>query len=582
MTKVSEPGIYEGYSKAVYDGWKRFSQYIVMRDGVRIALDYYRPTKDGILEEDPLPVVWIFTPYDYRTVFATGKFTDGTEYTPYVEEDTLGHARYLSTHGYVFAIADVRGTGASFGYRQSVNSDEEAWDGYEICRWLSEQSWCDGNVGTFGFSYYGSTQLEMIRKRPPALKASFIGMTDLDKYDGWVRGGSLRAFGTQPDMAYMEDLKNIAVETDGTEAERNEVLKKAVMQHRFSTQQSENMKRCPFRDSWCDATDTRFWENVSHTTYLEDINASDTAIYLYGGWRDVFRRDTVMMYRNLKNAGKLLLGPWWHMDHRPGFDMAAEKLRFFDYWLKGIDNGILAEDPIYYITGNKPRENEWSYAKSWPLPDSERRSLFLSTGKSGTASSINDGALSETAPEDEEGSDVYKVIYDISENIDNHTETVDRDSKGVTYTSEPLQEDMEVTGHPLMELWVSTTSDDGDFIVHLIDVDEEGRGTYITDGKLRASLRSVSEPPYDFMGLPWHRCSSEDEHKLVPGRPYKLQMDLMPMSHLFRKGHRIRVTVTCACQKVYFIRENEAPEVTFYRNVIHTSYITLPVTANKK
>ena len=240
------------------------------------------------------------------------------------------------------------------------------------------------------------------------------------------------------------------------------------------------------------------------------------------------------------------------------------------------------EDPIYYITGNKSRENGWSYAKSWPLPDSERKSLFLSAGKSGTASSINDGMLSETTPEDEEGADVYKVIYDICENIDNHTETVDRDSKGVTYTSETLQEDMEVTGHPLMELWVSTTSDDGDFIVHLIDVDEEGRGTYITDGKLRASLRNVSEPPYDFMGLPWHRCNRADEHKLIPGRPYKLQMDLMPMSHLFRKGHRIRVTVTCACQKVYFVRENEAPRVTFYRNTIHTSYITLPVTANKK
>lgn len=75
MNKVSKPGVYSGYSEALYDGWKRFSEYVTMRDGVRIAVDYYRPTKNGITEENPLPVVWIFTPYDYRTVFATGRYS---------------------------------------------------------------------------------------------------------------------------------------------------------------------------------------------------------------------------------------------------------------------------------------------------------------------------------------------------------------------------------------------------------------------------------------------------------------------------------------------------------------------------
>lgn len=577
MNKVSKPGIYNGYSEAVYDGWKRFSEYVTMRDGVRIAVDYYRPTKNGVAEEKPLPVVWIFTPYDYRTVFATGRFSDGREYTPYSEEDTLGQAKLLAAHGYVFAAAEVRGTGASFGFRQSVNSEIEAWDGYEICKWLASQSWSNGNVGTFGYSYYGATQLEMMRKNPPGLKGAFIGMTDIDKYDGWVRGGSLRAFGTQPDAAYMLAMNNIPVSDEKNDEKGKDLLEKAVMQHRFSTKQGENMRACPYRDSWCEETDTNLWQNISNTSYLKEINNSDTLVYLYGGWRDVFRRDTIMMYRNMTNAKKMLFGPWHHMDYRPGFDMAAEKLRFFDYCLKGIENGIMDEPPIYYSTGGTKEENEWNFAYTWPLPGTENISMFFSEGKSGSAPSFNDGMLTLYPPETENMKDDYKVIYDIKENLDNDLETTDRDEKGVTYTTAPLEEDMKVAGYPLMDMWISSTADDGDFFVFLEDIDEKGNGTYITDGKLRASFRTVTAPYYDFGGLPWHRCNKEDEHKLIPGKPYRLEIDLMPMSHLFRKGHRIRITVTCACNKIFFLQEENAPIVSIYRDLVHTSYIRLPL-----
>ncbi len=575
MKKVSEPGTYSGYSEAIYHGWKRFSQYVMMRDGVKIAVDYYRPVRDGIVEEKPLPVIWIFTPYDYRTLFATERFADGTAYTPYVEEDTMGAAKRLVSHGYVFAAAEVRGTGASFGYRQTVNGDQEAWDGYELCHWLAHQSWCNGKVGTMGYSYYGATQLEMLRKNPPALRAAFIGMTDLDKYDGWVRGGSLRAFGTQPDAGYLEDLNHIPV-GDPDDEEAKKQLKQAVQQHKYSSKQRENMKGCPYRDSWCEETDSRLWENLSHTTYLDDINKSQTAVYLYGGWRDVFRRDTVVMYENLKLRKKMLLGPWHHMDYRPGFDLAAEQLRFFGYWLKGIDNQIMNQDPIYYSVGNLYPDVEWTFARKWPPEGMEHLSLFLGEGKSGTASSVNDGSLSLQPPKREEQKDLYQVRYDIEENLDDDTETVDRDSKGLTYTSHALKEELIIAGHPIMELWISSTSNDGDFFIFLEDVDETGKGHYITDGKLRASLRSVSKAPYDYLGLPWHRCSHEDEHKLKPGKPYRLQIDLLPTAYRFKKGHRIRVTITCACSKIYYLEEEHPPVISVYRDSIHTSYLRIP------
>lgn len=576
MEKISAPGMYKGYSEAIYDDWKRFSEYVTMRDGVKLAVDYYRPMRAGKTEEKPLPVVWLYTPYDYRTVLATGKSNDGTPHSQETTEDQFAAGKLLVSHGYIFAVVEVRGTGASFGYRKSVNSELEAQDGFEICQWMSEQSWCDGNLGTFGYSYYGATQMELLRKHHKSLKACFIGMTDFDKYDGWVRGGSLRAFGTRPDHAYLEDLRNVPV-GEVCDEKGKHMLEKAVSQHRFSTNQSDSMRSCPYRDSWCEATDTKLWENISHSTYLKEINNADTAVYLYGGWRDVFRRDTVIKYRNLKLPKKMLFGPWHHMDNRPGFDLAIEKLRFFDYWLKKINNGIMEEPPIYYSIGNMPEENQWHFANDWPLTDIKKKSLFFAAENESDTQYDNKRLLAESAPEHEEAFDEYLVNYDIHENVDNDTVTEERDAKGVTYTTLPLTEELKVVGHPMVDLWISSSTDDGDFFVHLIDVDENGKGTYISDGKLRASLRSTAVPPYDFAGLPWHRCYKEDEHKMIPQKPYRLQIDLLPMSHLFKKGHKIRITVTCACGKIYFIEEKEAPIIKIYRDAVHTSYLTLPI-----
>lgn len=574
--KISKPGEYQGYSEAKYDAWKRYSEYVVMRDGVRLAVDYYRPMENGNVVEEPLPVVWLFTPYDWRTVLATGKYANGKEHTPFSEEDVVGQAKLLASHGYIFAVGEVRGTGASFGFRQAVNNDLEAWDGFEICQWLSEQSWCNGKVGSLGYSYSGATQLGMIRKNPPALKAAFIGMSDLDKYDARTRGGIMRAFGVPTEYSYMDDLKNICVGIEGKKADKI-IHENAVRQHRFSTQQEKSMMSCPYRDSWCEETDSNIWETLSNTTYLNEINSADTQIYLYGGWRDVFRRDTVLMYKNLKKADKMLFGPWHHLDYRPGFDIALEKLRFFDYWLKGIDNGLMDEPPVYYSMGNTVSGITWDFAEDWPLPDTRYKSLFFAGGKSKTTFSVNDGLLTENAPLDENQNDKYKVRYDIMENQDDEEITIDRDTKGITYTSDILTEDLMVVGHPIVDFWISTTATDGDFFIYLIDVDENGNGCYITDAKLRASMRKQSQPPYDFIGLPWHPCNKEDEHKLIPGKLYRLETDMMPMSHVLKKGHRIRITITCACKGFFFQQENEPPVVTIHRDAIHTSYVKLPV-----
>ena len=150
-------------------------------------------------------------------------------------------------------------------------------------------------------------------------------------------------------------------------------------------------------------------------------------------------------------------------------------------------------------------------------------------------------------------------------------------------------EDVELTGHPVVHLWVTSTAADGDFFVYLEEAEETGGGRnrgagqkheshYITEGKLRASHRALSEPPYDYLGLPYHRSFAEDIVDLPGGAPVELIFDLLPTSNIFDKGHRIRVTVTCADKDSTQTPElSPAPTVSVYRNADYASYIVLPI-----
>ena len=152
------------------------------------------------------------------------------------------------------------------------------------------------------------------------------------------------------------------------------------------------------------------------------------------------------------------------------------------------------------------------------------------------------------------------------------------DKKALTYTTVPLEEDLEVTGHPVISLWVSPTARDGDFFVSLEEVDAEGYSHYITEGVLRASHRKLSEPPFKYMGLPYHRSFEEDIQPMPEGEPVQLIFDLHPISNIFNAGNRIRITVSCADQNNFETPElSPPPTITIHRNSAYASHVTLPV-----
>ncbi|MBN1654868.1 MAG: CocE/NonD family hydrolase [Deltaproteobacteria bacterium] len=569
-TKVSKPGEYNGYSEAIYsDEYELTSQYVTVSDGTRLALDLYRP-KDkttGEVITDKLPVLWMHTPYNRRNFdYGGNTILTGIGYP--------GSAATLVKYGYVVAIVDFRGLYASFGHNVAYNRGE--WisaaqkDAYDITEWLAIQPWSNGKIGMWGCSATGGSQLQAATTAPPSLKAIFPMSCEFDAYPFGVPGGMAPPAGTPTSVPPGEQTTQasrdavaqpVDADTDKT------LLNQAIAQHAGTI---ENAGYVPFRDSLSDTvTDEavkQWWIKSSPHTYLEAIKTSGIAIYAAANWDEAATKyGAFFTYNNVTNPVKLIVGPgthcaWFTVQRETGFDITIEERRFFDYWLKGIENGVMTEDPIYYYTYNAPSGSEWRSAKQWPLPNETRTKYYLALG-----------ALSASAPTEADQKDETTVAYDVT--ADNMT------TKGLVYVTEPLTADLEITGHPTIDLWVSSSATDGDFVATLQDVAPDGTAvSYNVHGRLRASLRKLEEAPYNNLGLPWHRFYEADVTPLVPGEPTQLAFDLLPISMIIKSGHSIRLVINFAATATPVL--TPAPTVAIYRDATHASSITLPVINN--
>jgi len=225
--RVSTLGHYQGYSEAVFDGWVRTSQYVAVRDGTRIAIDIFRPTNKGVLHEKPLPVIWEHRRYQRASVDRNGKISS--------QLDRQDHPmRKVLPHGYVFAVAAVRGSGASFGMRVDATPPQESLDAYDITEWLAAQPWCSGLVGMYGISYSGAAQFMAASTSPPHLKAIFPEMAMFDLYDFCYPGGIFRYHFMQRWAAQAQalDLHKARKAAPVDEDKDQTLLKQAVQQHR--------------------------------------------------------------------------------------------------------------------------------------------------------------------------------------------------------------------------------------------------------------------------------------------------------------------------------------------------------------
>ena len=580
--QVSKPGEYSGYSEPIYTEWVRNSQYVEVRDGTKLAVDIYRPAIDGVAVATPYPVLWEHTPYRRASFRDDGSLSLAGK----------GYADYLTPYGYVVAVVDTRGMGASYGTRRGMQDRTEAWDAYDITEWFAAQPWCDGQVGMWGCSYNGGSVYQAVTTMPPHLKAVLPGCSDFDKWEFVRRGGILAQFNTRPDdpsTEYVADYATAPVDED-VDADDNglgDMLEEAVAMHQYNDPMAATWKSMPYRDSVVEADlntyGSQFWLEVSPSTYLEETNNSNAAFYHWGSFHDNGRLETIMNYVNVDRPDKMLLSPEGHCNSGT-VNILAEHLRFYDYWLKDIPNGIMEEPPIYYYKMGPEDVEGWQYAWTWPLPNEKRIKLYLNGDPSGSEpTSINDGSLTLKPPKAKSDSDAYEVDYDFTGNpcagLYFLWEPCVIDEKGLTYTTAPLEADVEVTGHPVVRLWAASTHTDGNFFVYLEDVAPDGSVEIVTHGRLRASYRKLHKPPHNNIGLPWHRSYEEDMMPLTPGEPAELVLDLLPTSQIFPAGHRMRLTIAGADMREREIEVvSPAPVVSLYHDRFHRSSIELPIT----
>jgi uncharacterized protein len=570
--RVSQPGKYEGYSQPLYPERTSTSQYLTVRDGTKLAALILRPAKDGKTVSTPLPVIWTHDRYHREGIF---------------------NWYYLQTvlkYGYIIVAVDVRGSGASFGTYRGLFSPEETRDAYDITEWLAAQPWSNGNIGMFGRSYMGITQFMAASTAPPHLKAIFPEMAELDHYSFFYPGGVfrddfIRQWGK---MVNRLDADGLAVDADTDKA----MLQAALKQHAANPDVFETYSPLLYRDSVSAMTGTQLYSVANPANYLKEIRSSGIPVYHWAGWYDMFPKDALLWYSNLTNPQKIVIGPWAH-PQLGSLDLAVEELRWYDYWLKGIDNGVMNEAPIYYYTMGEGKKSGWHSAWQWPLPEQKLTNYYFDGTKSGSVDSVNDGSLSLALPATAAGVDEYQVNYATTTGPATRwtagynvmspvypTTLMFNDEKALTYTTPPLAAETEVTGHPVVHLWVTSSAKDGDFFVYLEDITQASFSKYITEGNLRASHRALSPAPYNNLGLPYHRSFAEDIADL-PDQPVELVFDLLPTSYIFEAGHRIRVTITGADKDNALTPQLEPPPtIHLYRGAEHASYIVLPIIPN--
>ena len=508
-----------------------------MRDGTILRADIWHPHGDG-----PFPVVLQRMPYEKEYALA----------------DTYAHPRWYASHGYVVVMQDCRGR-----YRSDGEWDpfvHEVEDGADTLAWVRSLPGTTGRVGMYGASYPGATQLQAAIGSGEDFGCICPAITSDGFYDGWTyEGGALSlSFASYWAMTLVPDTarrKNrLDVQKAVADAMANPGPHFATWPLRdFAPLRASGL--APYFFDWLrHETFDDYWRARAIFPHYGRIRVPGLHI---GGWYDIFLGGTLRNFAGVSATGgegargrqRLLIGPWYHFPwsrYTGGCDFGdaakrsvvdAEQLRFYDWVLKGIDDGISSEPPVkIFVMG----ENRWRSEEEWPLRRAVESAWYLhSEGRANTLS--GDGWLSE-APATDEPPDTCVHMprgplpsrgghaccwEDFTPMGPSDQRPAERLAGVLCYTSEPLAEPLEVTGPVSVTLFAATDQVDADWVARLIDVHPDGRAINLTEGILRASFRE---------GLDRRVLLERD-------RIYEYRIDLRATSNVFLPGHRLRVDI---------------------------------------
>ncbi len=569
-----------------------FDAMVPMRDGIQLYTRVYLPDSE-IWGSGPYPVILQRTPYGIGTA----------------DEDPIWPLEIEL--GYASVNQDTRGRYSSQGLDRLFYDDIS--DGYDTLDWIAAQDWCDGNIGVTGYSAPGITAFMAAGEPHPNLKAiaplSSSGnlMNDLTFEGGAFRGDAIlwgvgqAAFGLSTVTNGHRDLLGL------TESKFNaKTLSVMLLAQELVTYVEWHNPALPdWPATYHKATESTQWMHLPLFDFHEDLgtlqpymqeifshpsqdewrdhykiyDTVDVPTLLVTGWYDFFVRCQIDAFVALQERDipvKLIVGPGTHGDPPFGADGLYDYvMEWFEYWLKGIDNGIMDEPLVHYYC---MKADEWRWADQWPPEEARYVNYYLREG----------GDLSTDLPDggEEPTSYTYDPMNPVlsmgganepftqalkAGSFDQTPVVIDRDDI-LSYTSPQLREDVEITGPLTVVLSASSDCSDTDFTAKLIDVYPTGELMLVADGIIRARYR-------DSMATP---------ELMEPGTVYTITFDIGHISHLFKAEHNIRVDISSSNFPKYDRNLNTGgvlyketglvvAENTVYHDADNPSYIMLPV-----
>jgi predicted acyl esterase len=481
--------------------------FMPMRDGVKLAANVFVPDGKG-----PWPVVLERTPY----------LKDG-ELLRY-----MGGVKRYTDHGIAFVMQDVRGKGHSEGFYSAFADD--IVDGYDTVEWIAKQPWSNGKIGMTGASAMGITSNLAAVAAPPHLVAAYVMVAPNERFYNSYMGGVLK----EKDTVGWERAQSIS---DEAIARAYTGVVDNVITRRSDMGQGMKFIRIP--------------------------------IYNVGGWYDIFNNGNPYNFAWLQNQGsegargnqKLFMGPFGHGNLSgglayPGADTmmanADQELRWWDYWLKGIDNGIMDEPPVRYFMmaaaekGAYSSKNRLLTSANWPPASREVR--YYPTPDHGLMPRVPTAEDAKISYRDDPTNPVPTAG---GANL-----TFDRgpmDQRAIPgrpdylrFETPALDHDLAVAGHVSVEVWGATDGPDTDFMAKLVDVYPDGYEAIVLDAPIRARYRYGRAP--------------DDIRMMTPGAPEKLVIDMWNTAITFEKGHRIELVITSSNSPRFEVnRNNGAP-----------------------
>ena len=565
---------------------------IMLRDGTMTYADVYRPDSPGAF-----PALLQRTPYDKSA--------------PTTRASTIDPV-YAASRGYAAVVQDVRGRYSSEGeFYTFVNESD---DGHVSIDSVASQRWCSGKVGMWGSSYVGATQWLAAMSKPSALAAIVPGVTASDYHEGWTWQGGAFELGFNLSWATLSlatsNWEHLASRLRLPQDRLNNLIdsRDGLCEHfrKLPLSDLEHLKDelAPYYYDWLEHPEfDDYWRRVCIEEHHSDISVPALS---FGGWYDIFLGGTIRNYTGMRDNGgsdsarrgqRLVIGPWIHggaPTHIAGdvdfglragsgpFGLQERAFRFYDHYLKGEDNGLMDEKPVQiFVMGI----NQWRGEDDWPLERADDVKYYLhSAGKANTLN--GNGRLSPESPGHEPPDTyVYNPIDpaptaggglccdpgNVAPGAFDHRAIETREDV-LVYSTPPLPEDVEVTGHISVTLFASSSAVDTDFTAKLLDVSECGFARNLTDGIIRARYRTPRTPA----------------SFLEAGRVYKYSIDLWATSNVFRKGHQIRLEISSSNFPRFDRNLNTGESIaagahfvpalqTVLHSSEHPSHVTLPV-----